>query len=199
MGGNEPKVDDRYDVAPWPRARCCSLPIGCSGAWHLYLPRYSSPGARRGRKSAEDRNQRCRCRDCRPVTHPSGGAAAQQVRLPADTQAFTDTAIYSRTNGYLLKWYADIGTNVRKGQLLAVVQTPEVDQQVQQAQADVTTAKSQCSTGGNHQRAVEGTARQETQSAGRRQTRPRLICWSSSPLSMPPRQTFRRLQTIAVL
>ncbi len=75
------------------------------------------------------------------VTHPTGGAAAQEVRLPADTQAFTDTAIYSRTNGYLLKWYADIGTNVRKGQLLAVIQTPEVDQQVQQAEADVTTAK----------------------------------------------------------
>ncbi len=75
------------------------------------------------------------------VTHPVGGAAAQEVRLPADTQAFTDTAIYSRTNGYLLKWYADIGANVRKGQLLAVVQTPEVDQQVQQAQADVATAQ----------------------------------------------------------
>ncbi len=75
------------------------------------------------------------------VTRPTGGAAAQEIRLPADTQAFTDTAIYSRTNGYLLKWFADIGTNVRKGQLLAVVQTPEVDQQVQQAQADVSTAK----------------------------------------------------------
>ena len=75
------------------------------------------------------------------VTHPTEGAASQEVRLPADTQAFTDTSIYSRTNGYLLKWYADIGTNVRKGQLLAVVQTPEVDQQVQQAQADVATAK----------------------------------------------------------
>lgn len=75
------------------------------------------------------------------VTHPTGGAAAQEIRLPADTQAFSDTAIYSRTNGYLSKWYADIGSNVRKGQLLAVVQTPEVDQQVQQAQADVVTAK----------------------------------------------------------
>ena len=75
------------------------------------------------------------------VTHPVGGASAQDVRLPADTQAYTDTAIYSRTNGYLKKWYADIGTNVRKGQLLAVVETPEVDQQVQQAQADVVTAK----------------------------------------------------------
>ncbi|MGI4854122.1 MAG: efflux RND transporter periplasmic adaptor subunit [Janthinobacterium lividum] len=75
------------------------------------------------------------------VTHATGGAAAQEIRLPADTQSFLDTAIYSRTNGYLLKWYADIGTNVRKGQLLAVVQTPEVDQQVQQAEANVGTAE----------------------------------------------------------
>ncbi|MGI4757737.1 MAG: efflux RND transporter periplasmic adaptor subunit [Janthinobacterium lividum] len=75
------------------------------------------------------------------VIHASGGAAAQELRLPADTQSFLDTAIYSRTNGYLLKWYADIGTSVRKGQLLAVVQTPEVDQQVQQAQANVGTAE----------------------------------------------------------
>lgn len=75
------------------------------------------------------------------VTHASTGAAAQEIRLPADTQSFLDTAIYSRTNGYLQKWYADIGTNVRKGQLLAVVQTPEVDQQVQQAQANVATAE----------------------------------------------------------
>ena len=75
------------------------------------------------------------------ITHPSSGAAAQDLRLPADTQSFVDTSIYSRTNGYLQKWYADIGANVRKGQLLAVVQTPEVDQQVQQAVANVATAE----------------------------------------------------------
>jgi len=76
------------------------------------------------------------------VTSPSGGAKAQEIRLPANTQAFIDTPIFSRTNGYLLKWYADIGTSVRKGQLLAVIQTPEVDQQVAQAKADVATAQS---------------------------------------------------------
>lgn len=75
------------------------------------------------------------------VTHPAQGARAEELRLPANTEAFIDTPIYSRTNGYLLKWYADIGASVRKGQLLAVVQTPEVDQQVEQAQAQVSTAK----------------------------------------------------------
>ena len=75
------------------------------------------------------------------VIHPTVGARAQELRLPANTEAFIDTPIYSRTDGYLLKWYADIGATVRKGQLLAVVQTPEVDQQVEQAQAQVSTAK----------------------------------------------------------
>ncbi len=75
------------------------------------------------------------------VTHPTQGARAEELRLPANTEPFIDTPIYSRTNGYLLKWYADIGASVRKGQLLAVVQTPEVDQQVEQAQAQVSTAQ----------------------------------------------------------
>lgn len=74
------------------------------------------------------------------VTHASGGAAAQELRLPANTEAFIDTPIYSRTNGYMQKWFADIGTPVKQGQLLAIVQTPEVDQQVQQAEAEVNTA-----------------------------------------------------------
>lgn len=74
------------------------------------------------------------------VTHASGGAVAQELRLPANTEAFIDTPIYSRTNGYLQKWFADIGTPVKQGELLAIVQTPEVDQQVQQAEAEVNTA-----------------------------------------------------------
>ena len=75
------------------------------------------------------------------VTHPTTGADSQELRLPANTEAFVDTPIYSRTNGYLKKWYADIGTPVKQGQLLALVQTPEVDQQVQQAEAEVNTAR----------------------------------------------------------
>ena len=75
------------------------------------------------------------------VMHPTSGAQAEELRLPANTEAFVDTPIYSRTNGYLQKWFADIGTPVKKGQLLAIVQTPEVDQQVQQADAEVKTAQ----------------------------------------------------------
>lgn len=75
------------------------------------------------------------------VTHPSGGSAAQEIVLPGNTQAFTDTPIYARTNGYLRRWYVDIGSHVRKGQLLAEIETPELDQQLQQAEADLKSAE----------------------------------------------------------
>jgi RND family efflux transporter MFP subunit len=75
------------------------------------------------------------------VTSPIPGAAAQEITLPANTQAFIDTPIYARTSGYLRKWYADIGTHVHAGQLLAEIETPELDQQVQQAQSDLAAAQ----------------------------------------------------------
>jgi RND family efflux transporter MFP subunit len=75
------------------------------------------------------------------VTTPAQGAAAQEITLPANTQAFIDTPIYARTNGYLRKWYADIGTCVHTGALLAEIETPELDQQVKQAQSELATAQ----------------------------------------------------------
>jgi RND family efflux transporter MFP subunit len=75
------------------------------------------------------------------VTTPSRGANALEITLPANTQAFIDTPIYARTNGYLQHWYADIGTHVHQGQVLAEIETPELDQQVQQAQSDLATAQ----------------------------------------------------------
>ena len=56
-------------------------------------------------------------------------------------QAYTDTPIYARTSGYLRRWYFDIGARVRKGQLLAQIESPEVDQQLQQAQANLKSAQ----------------------------------------------------------
>jgi RND family efflux transporter MFP subunit len=75
------------------------------------------------------------------VTTPTEGAAAQEITLPANTQAFIDTPIYARTSGYLREWYADIGTHVHAGQVLAEIETPELDQQVQQAQSDLAAAQ----------------------------------------------------------
>jgi RND family efflux transporter MFP subunit len=75
------------------------------------------------------------------VVHPQEGAPLQEIVLPGNTQAFTDAPIYARTNGYLTRWYFDIGARVRKGQLLAEIETPELDQQLQQARADLDTAQ----------------------------------------------------------
>ncbi len=75
------------------------------------------------------------------VISPKIGAPAEEITLPGNTQAFTDTPIYARTNGYIKAWYADIGARVKAGQLLATIETPEIDQQLQQALADLATAQ----------------------------------------------------------
>jgi RND family efflux transporter MFP subunit len=75
------------------------------------------------------------------VVRPKRGAPAQEVVLPANVQAYIDAPIYARTNGYLKRWYADIGAHVKAGQLLAEIETPEVDQQLRQARADLATAQ----------------------------------------------------------
>jgi len=71
------------------------------------------------------------------VIHPRPGAVADEVVLPGNIQAFIDSPIYARASGYLKRWYADIGARVKSGQVLAEIDAPELDQQVQQARADV--------------------------------------------------------------
>ncbi len=75
------------------------------------------------------------------VVFPREGAPTQEIVLPGNTQAFSDAPIYARTSGYLKRWYFDIGAHVQRGQLLAEIETPEVDQQLQQARADLDTAQ----------------------------------------------------------
>jgi RND family efflux transporter MFP subunit len=75
------------------------------------------------------------------VVYPSSSTLSSEIALPGNTQAYMDTPIYSRTNGYLKSWYFDIGAHVRKGQLMAQIETPEVDQQLQVAQADLKSAE----------------------------------------------------------
>jgi len=75
------------------------------------------------------------------VVSPQAGAPTLEIRLPGTTQAFTDTAIFARTSGYVKGWYFDIGAHVKQGQLLAEIESPEVDQQLQQARADLATAQ----------------------------------------------------------
>ena len=74
------------------------------------------------------------------VVAPAAGDPQRELVLPGNVEAFTDAPIYARTNGYLKAWYVDIGTPVRKGQMLADIDAPEVDQQLQQARAQEGTA-----------------------------------------------------------
>ena len=75
------------------------------------------------------------------VVSPKQTASADEIILPGNVQPFITSPIYARTNGYLRKWYADIGAHVKKGQLLAVIETPEVDQQLEQSLSNLNTAK----------------------------------------------------------
>lgn len=69
------------------------------------------------------------------VVHPKLQPPEEELVLPATLQAYTESPIYARTNGYLLKWYHDIGSRVNKGDLLADIDTPELDQELLQARA----------------------------------------------------------------
>src|SRR5207249_12149947 len=69
------------------------------------------------------------------VIHASVESAEEDLVLPGAMQAYVESPIYARTNGYLKKWYHDIGTRVRQGEVLADIDTPEVDQELSQAKA----------------------------------------------------------------
>lgn len=69
------------------------------------------------------------------VVHPTAENPDEELVLPASLQAYVESPIYARTNGYLLRWYKDIGSRVNKGELLADIDTPEVDQELSQARA----------------------------------------------------------------
>ncbi len=75
------------------------------------------------------------------VVSPKQTAPAEEIILPGNVQPFITSPVYARTNGYLKKWYFDIGAHVKQGQLLAVIETPEVDQQLQQARSNLATAQ----------------------------------------------------------
>jgi RND family efflux transporter MFP subunit len=75
------------------------------------------------------------------VIHPTAEAPQEDLVLPGTLQAYVESPIYARTNGYLKRWYHDIGSRVRKGDRLAELETPEVGQQLAQARADLATAQ----------------------------------------------------------
>src|SRR5271165_5286873 len=70
------------------------------------------------------------------VIHPTAEKPDEELVLPGTLQAYEESPIYARTNGYLLRWYKDIGSRVTKGELLADIDTPEVDQELMQVRAN---------------------------------------------------------------
>ncbi len=75
------------------------------------------------------------------VIHPTVEPAQEDLVLPSTLQAYVESPIYARTSGYLKKWYHDIGSRVQKGELLAEIETPEIDQQLMQARAELGTSQ----------------------------------------------------------
>lgn len=75
------------------------------------------------------------------TVQPKQGSPMEELVLPGNMEAFTDAPIYARTNGYLRHWFVDIGAHVKTGQLLAEIETPEIDQQLSQARAQLSTAQ----------------------------------------------------------
>ena len=75
------------------------------------------------------------------VAHPRTGGATRPLNLPGDVEAFYEAPIYARVSGYVHAWFQDIGAHVKAGQVLAVIDTPDLDQQLMQAEADLATAR----------------------------------------------------------
>jgi len=107
----------------------CALLLAAAIAWGLYLRSASEVKVADATQDAAILSVN--------VVRPVSGSKAEDLALPGNVEAFTDTPIYSRTNGYLKKWYFDIGERVHKGDLLAEIETPEVDQQLEQSRAEL--------------------------------------------------------------
>jgi RND family efflux transporter MFP subunit len=121
---------------------------GSRGVWVLLLvvfalaiAIYSGLHGRRGADAALQRATQEAAVPTVAVIYPSASSPSDELVLPGTARAFTDAPIYARANGYLKKWYADIGTRVTQGQVLAEIETPELDQQLRQARADLENAR----------------------------------------------------------
>jgi RND family efflux transporter MFP subunit len=105
------------------------------------------------------------------VIHPTMESTQEDLVLPGTLQAYVESPIYARTNGYLKKWYHDIGSRVRQGELLVDIDTPEVDQQLSQARADLNTSQANANlskiTAARYQELIktDGVSKQEVDNA----------------------------------
>jgi RND family efflux transporter MFP subunit len=111
------------------------------GAVALGLAIYAGLHDRRGADAALQRATREAAVSTVAVIHPSASSPSDELVLPGTARAFIDAPIYARASGYHKKWYADIGARVTQGQILAEIETPELDQQLRQARAELENAR----------------------------------------------------------
>jgi len=121
---------------------------GARGLWVLVvaalalgLAIYAGFHGRHGADAALKRATEVAATPTVAVVHPSASSPTDELVLPGSVRAFTDAPIYARASGYLKKWYVDIGSRVTQGQLLAELETPELDQQLRQARAELENAR----------------------------------------------------------
>jgi RND family efflux transporter MFP subunit len=112
-----------------------------AGALALGVAIYAGLHDRRGADAALQQATREAAVPTVAVVYPSASSPSDELVLPGTARAYTDAPIYARANGYLKKWYVDIGTRVGQGELLAEIETPELDQQLRQARADLENAR----------------------------------------------------------
>ena len=135
------------------------------------------------------------------VLKPSTEPASDEMVLPAQLQAYVESAIYARTNGYLLRWYKDIGSKLNKGDLLADIDTPEVDQELaqakagrQQIQAQLELAKSSAERW-NNLRKTDSVSQQEAdqETSGYRQAQANLAASDANVRRLEQLESFKHI------
>jgi multidrug efflux system membrane fusion protein len=135
------------------------------------------------------------------VIQPKTEPPQQELVLPSTLQAFTESPIYARTNGYLARWYKDIGSKVNKGELLAEIETPEIDQELSQARAVRTQAEAQLGLAKSsaerweNLRKMDAVAQQETdeRSSGYTQQQAALASATANVRRLEQLESFKRI------
>lgn len=129
------------------------------------------------------------------VVYPTAGGKTEELVLPANIQAYVEAPIFARTHGYLKSWYFDIGSHVRQGQLLAEIETPEVDQQLEQAQADLKSM--QATTDLAHTTAVRWQSLLQKHAVSKQETDQAVSDWNSKQAAVDASMAnVRRLQQL---
>jgi len=127
--------DEVQAQARWSKTGKSVLTVGMVAAIFFLLALAVGLGHQRAVRSELAADARDHAATPVSTSHPQSGASQLAIRFPANIQAYTETPIYARTNGYIKHWYIDIGGRVERGQLLAEIETPELDQQLRQAEA----------------------------------------------------------------